>query len=96
MKKEMIVKGIVSVLENEVLGKENLSGPVVASSVLDEDLGMDSLDVLDLAQRLEKRFCVNLADVEVSNKWTVEMMADAVKKAMDERVERVESGESRE
>lgn len=81
MKKEMIIKGIINVLENEVIGKESLSSPITENTVLDEDLGMDSLDVLDLANRLEKRFDVDLSNVEVSNRWTVEMLADAVQKA---------------
>ena len=63
---ELIVKNILT----DKLGLDE--NEVSPSSILRDDLGMDSLDDVELIMELEKEFCITISDGEVEEIRTVE------------------------
>ena len=64
MKKEEIEKTVHQILMNK-LGID--SSEVTSDARLDNDLGADSLDAIEIVREIEKRFNIDIPDDEIEN-----------------------------
>lgn len=77
MTREKIKEKIVGIIEDLGVGAE-----VTEESSLANDLGFDSLDVVELTINVEKEFRIDISDDEVSEVETVKDMIDVVEKLL--------------
>lgn len=77
MTREKIKEKIVGIIEDLGVGVE-----VTEESSLANDLGFDSLDVVELTINVEKKFRIDISDDEVSEVETVKDMIDVVEKLL--------------
>lgn len=83
MVRENIVKGIINMLEDDIIGRENLKSPITEDTLMRDELAMDSLDMMDMATRLERKYDVDLSKSELEVTMSVGDIATIVKKALD-------------
>jgi len=62
------------------------SGPITAETRLREDLGLNSLDAVDLALELEDELDIEVPDEQLATFQKVGDVVSAVKRLLDERV----------
>ena len=55
-----------------------------------DDLNADSLDVVEIAFRIEKRFKIKIEEEEVETAVTVQLLRDLVSRKLEEKAQRVE------
>lgn len=77
MTRENIKEKIVGIIEDLGVGVE-----VTEESSLANDLGFDSLDVVELTINVEKEFKIDISDDEVSEVKTVKDVIDVVEKLL--------------
>lgn len=77
MTREKIKEKIVGIIEDLGVGVE-----VTEESSLANDLGFDSLDVVELTINVEKEFKIDISDDEVSEVETVKDVIDVVEKLL--------------
>lgn len=77
MTREKIKEKIVGIIEDLGVGAE-----VTEESSLANDLGFDSLDVVELTINVEKEFRIDISDDEVSEVKTVKDVIDVVEKLL--------------
>lgn len=77
MTREKIKEKIVGIIEDLGVGVE-----VTEESSLANDLGFDSLDVVELTINVEKEFKIDISDDEVSEVKTVKDVIDVVEKLL--------------
>lgn len=77
MTREKIKEKIVGIIEDLGVGVE-----VTEESSLANDLGFDSLDVVELTINVEKEFRIDISDDEVSEVKTVKDVIDVVEKLL--------------
>lgn len=77
MTREKIKEKIVGIVEDLGVGAE-----VTEESSLANDLGFDSLDVVELTINVEKEFRIDISDDEVSEVKTVKDVIDVVEKLL--------------
>ena len=67
MKKELITKDVTEIIEEFCcFGDE-----ILPETELDYDLGLDSLDMVEITMELEERFDISIEDEEIANVKTV-------------------------
>ncbi|HVS62936.1 MAG TPA: acyl carrier protein [Thermoanaerobaculia bacterium] len=62
------------------------TGPITAETRLREDLGLNSLDAVDLALELEDELDIEVPDEQLATFQKVGDVVSAVKRLLDERV----------
>ncbi len=86
MDKQVIFDGVVKALQEILTAKNDLGG----SSKIDwdtdiyNDLGLDSLELLDLLSALEERFGVNPDQYEANDKRTVSQIVEYTTHLIDD------------
>ena len=73
MKKELITKDVIEIIENFSCLNEELSTEAKIS-----DIGLDSLDMVEITMELEERFDVSIEDEEIANVKTVSDIVELV------------------
>lgn len=74
MKKELIEKEVIEIIEEFCcLGDE-----ILLETELDYDLGLDSLDMVEITMELEERFNISIEDEEIANVKTVSDIVELV------------------
>ena len=58
---------------------------VIASAKLDDDLGADSMDVVEIVMAIEDEFDIDIDDSELENVKTVQDLVDLVNRHTDGR-----------
>ncbi|MCD6102960.1 MAG: acyl carrier protein [Thermotogaceae bacterium] len=79
MERKEIFEKVVNVLSDK-LGVEGSS--IAESSSLTDDLGADSLDLVDLVMELEEQFGVKIDDSELEKLSTVKDVVDYIEKSL--------------
>ena len=79
MERKEIFEKVVNVLSDK-LGVERSS--IAESSSLTDDLGADSLDLVDLVMELEEQFGVKIDDSELEKLSTVKDVVDYIEKSL--------------
>jgi acyl carrier protein len=74
MKKELIEKEVIEIIEEFCcFGDE-----ILLETELDYDLGLDSLDMVEITMELEERFNISIEDEEIANVKTVSDIVELV------------------
>lgn len=74
MKKELIEKEVIEIIEEFCcLGDE-----ILLETELDYDLGLDSLDMVEITMESEERFNISIEDEEIANVKTVSDIVELV------------------
>ena len=73
MKKELITKDVIEIIENFCCSNEEISTEAKIS-----DIGLDSLDMVEITMGLEERFDVSIEDEEIANVKTVSDIVELV------------------
>ena len=73
MKKELITKEVVEILDGFCYSSEELSVEEKIS-----DLGLDSLDMVEITMKLEEKFDISIEDEEIENLKTVSDIIELV------------------
>lgn len=73
MKKELITKEVVEILDVFCYSSEELSVEEKIS-----DLGLDSLDMVEITMKLEEKFDISIEDEEIENLKTVSDIIELV------------------
>jgi len=79
MEREKIFEKVVNVLSDKLGVEEN---SIAESSSLTDDLGADSLDLVDLVMELEEQFGVKIDDSELEKLSTVKDVVDYIEKSL--------------
>ena len=67
MKKELIEKEVIEIIQEFCCFRDE----ILLETELDYDLGLDSLDMVEITMELEERLDISLEDEEIANVKTV-------------------------
>ena len=71
MKKELIEKEVIEIIEEFCCFRDE----ILLETELDYDLGLDSLDMVEITMELEERLDISLEDEEIAN---VKIVSDLI------------------